>query len=65
MTTRVAGLNSSLSQNQTDQANLNVILAATQSRLQKQYSALDTQMSTISTLSSFVTQQIANWNKSS
>ena len=65
LTTRVAGLNSSLSQNQTDQANLNVILAATQSRLQKQYSALDTQMSTISTLSSFVTQQIANWNKSS
>jgi len=64
LTTRVAGLNASLTSNTNDQDNLNVRLTATEARLRAQYTALDTQMSTISTLSSYITQQIANWNKS-
>ena len=63
LTTRVSGLSTSLTQNQTDQSNLQVLLAATQARLQAQYSALDSQMASISSLSSFVTQQITTWNK--
>jgi flagellar hook-associated protein 2 len=64
LTSRVAGLNSSLLRNQTDQSNLSERLAATQARLQAQYSALDTKMASIGTLGTYVTQQIANWNKS-
>jgi flagellar hook-associated protein 2 len=64
LTTRVAGLNTKLERNQTDQDNLNTRLAATQARLTAQYNALDTQMASISTLGTYVTQQIANWNKS-
>ena len=65
ISTAVTGLNTDLSQNQKDQANEQTILAATQAQLQAQYSALDTQMSSISTLSQFVQQQITTWNKSS
>lgn len=64
VTARVAGLNKSLQGNQTDQNNLNDRLAATQARLQAQYTALDTKMAGINTLSTYITQQIANWNKS-
>jgi flagellar hook-associated protein 2 len=64
LTTRVAGLNQSLTQNQSDQDALNLRLAATETRLRAQYTALDTKMATISTLSTYITQQIANWNKS-
>lgn len=64
LTSRVAGLNKSLTANQTDQANLNDRLATTQARLQAQYSALDTKMAGINTLANYVTQQITNWNKS-
>jgi flagellar hook-associated protein 2 len=64
LTARVTGLNTALSSNQTDQDNLNTRLAATQARLQAQYTALDTKMASINTLSTYVTQQIANWNKS-
>ena len=43
---------------------MNDRLAATKARLQAQYSALDTRMASISTLSTYISQQIANWNKS-
>lgn len=65
LTTRLAGLNSSLARNGKDQDALSDRLAATKARLQAQYSALDTKMSSISTLNTYITQQIANWNKSS
>ncbi len=64
LTTSVQGLNDKLTRNQTDQDNLNTRLAATQARLTAQYNALDTQMAGINTLGTYVTQQIANWNKS-
>lgn len=65
VTTRVNGLNTSLKNNEDDQTNMNTLLSATQARLQAQYTALDTQMASITTLSNYVTQQIAQWNKSS
>ena len=64
LTARISGLNKKLASNQKDQDTLNDRLAATQARLQKQYSALDNQMAGINTLSTYVTQQLANWNKS-
>ncbi|MEP7100174.1 MAG: flagellar filament capping protein FliD [Burkholderiales bacterium] len=64
LTARVAGLNSNLTRNQKDQTTVSGHIADTQARLQKQYSALDTKMAGISTLSTYITQQIANWNKS-
>lgn len=64
LTARVSGLNTVLTRNQKDQDSLSSRIADTQARLQKQYSALDSKMANISTLSTYVTQQIANWNKS-
>ena len=64
LTSRVAGLNKSLTLNLADQDRLNIRLAATEARLRATYTALDTKMASISTLSTYVTQQIANWNKS-
>ena len=64
LTSRIKGLNTKLSSNQKDQDALSRRLDATQARLQAQYSALDTKMASISTLSTYITQQIANWNKS-
>ena len=64
LTSRVAGLNSSLTSNQKDQDAMTTRLADTKARLQAQYTALDTKMASINTLSTYITQQIANWNKS-
>lgn len=63
LTSRVGGLNTKLAGNQKNQDALSSRLADTQSRLQKQYSALDTQMASLNSLSTYVTQQITNWNK--
>jgi flagellar hook-associated protein 2 len=64
LTARVAGLSAKLARNQDDQDVLSNRLAITEARLQAQYSALDTKMAGINTLSTYITQQIANWNKS-
>ena len=40
------------------------IFARTQERLLKQYSALDTQMGQLSSLSTYMSSQVAQWNKS-
>ena len=63
LTTRTAGLNSSLASNKRDQDKLNDRLATTEARLRAQYSALDTKMATLNALSTYMTQQIAAWNK--
>lgn len=39
-------------------------LTLTEARLRKQYTALDTQMASLTALNTYVTQQIAQWNKS-
>lgn len=65
LTSRLAGLSTKLANNREDQDDLSDRLAATQARLQKQYTALDSQMASINALNTYMTQQIANWNKSS
>ena len=64
LTTRSAGLTKSLSDNTKSQDSMNDRLTATEARLRAQYTALDTKMATLSALSTYMTQQIAQWNKS-
>ena len=58
------GLQGELSRNQKQQDDMQVHLDATQTRLTAQYQALDTTMSKMSALSSYVTQQVALMQKS-
>ena len=61
---RSSGLQGELSRNQKQQDDMQVHLDATQTRLTAQYQALDTTMSKMSALSSYVTQQVALMQKS-
>jgi flagellar hook-associated protein 2 len=60
---RSAGLRGELSRNQKQQDDMQVHLDATQARLTAQYQALDTTMSKMNALSSYVTQQVALMQK--
>ena len=60
---RSTALTDKLQRNQKAQDALDQRLAQTKARLEKQYSALDTQISSLNGLSSYVTQQVAQWNK--
>lgn len=61
---RTAGLRSSVTRNEKSQEAMQNRLQLTEARLRRQYSALDTTMSQMSTLSSYLTQQITAFNKS-
>jgi len=61
--TRSAGLTKSLDLNGKQQDTLNTRLADTEARMRAQYTALDTKMATLNGLSTYITQQIAQWNK--
>ena len=63
LTSRTDGLNEKLKRNQKQQDRLEERLAQTQKRLEQQYTALDTQLGRLNGLSSYVTQQVAIWNK--
>jgi flagellar hook-associated protein 2 len=65
LTTRTAGLNTSVTNNQKRQETLEARSALYEKRLRAQYTALDTAMASISTQSGYVTQMINAWNKSS
>ena len=65
LTTRTDGLGQQLTRNQKDQDTLAIRLAATEKRIRAQYTALDTTMAQLNGTSSFVTNQIAAWNKPS
>ena len=58
------GLQHKLDRNRDRQDQLESRVLRTEARLRAQYSALDTQMNQLAGLSSYVQQQIANWNKS-
>ena len=62
LSSRTTGLSASLKRNQDDQDRLNLRLAADEKRLRAQYTALDTAMATLTTQSSYITQQVAAWN---
>ena len=53
-----------LSQNALAQTKVNDKAALFETRLRKQYSALDAQMAQLTALNTYVTQQVAQWNKS-
>jgi len=65
LATRTAGLNSTLKDNEGRQDDITTRMTDTEKRLRAQYTALDTKMAGLNTLSTYITQQIANWNKSS
>jgi flagellar hook-associated protein 2 len=65
LTTKAAGLNSTLTLNQKRQDELTDRLALTEARLRAQYTSLDTNMAKMSALNSYITNQVAAWNKSS
>ena len=58
------GLQSRLELNRDRQERLEDRVTRIEARLRAQYAALDTQMNQLAGLSSYVTQQITNWNKS-
>ncbi|WP_017759945.1 flagellar filament capping protein FliD [Pseudacidovorax intermedius] len=62
--TRTASLQKQLKANSDDQTKQTDRLTLTESRLRAQYSALDAKLSTLTTLDTYVKQQIAQWNKS-
>jgi flagellar hook-associated protein 2 len=64
LTTRNDGLKAQLKRNSAEQDRLEDKVARTQERLLKQYSALDTQMGQLSSLSTYMSSQVAQWNKS-
>lgn len=62
LTSRTTGLNDKLTRNQDSQDRMETRLAQTQKRLEAQYSALDAKMANLNSLSTYITQQIAQWN---
>jgi flagellar hook-associated protein 2 len=61
---RSTALSDKLSRNQKSQDAMTARLAQTQKALEAQYGALDSRMATFNGLSSYVTQQVTQWNKS-
>lgn len=62
---KATALQSSIDRNSTEQDRVNDRASRIETQLYKQYSALDSQMAQLNSLSSFVTAQLAVWNKSS
>ncbi len=50
--------------NLSEQDRVNARAAALEKRLNAQYTALDTQMASLTSLNSYISQQVTNWNKS-
>jgi len=65
LTTRTAGMNKTVTDNQTRQDTLQARVDLYEKRLRAQYSALDTTMAGLSSQSNYVTQMINSLNKSS
>jgi flagellar hook-associated protein 2 len=63
LTSRTEGLNEKLERNQDSQERLELRLAQTQARIEKQYSMLDAKLGQLNSLSTYVTQQVAMWSK--
>lgn len=63
--TRSASIRENVTRNGKSQEAMEQRLERTRARLQAQYSALDTKMATLNNLSTYMTQQIAQFNRSS
>jgi len=64
VTTRTSGLADELTKNQKDQDSLNIRLASIEKRMRAQYTALDATMAKLNSTSTYLTNQIAAYNKS-
>lgn len=64
LTTRTAGLNKSVTNNQKRQDEMDARATLYEKRLRAQYTALDSQMAAITSTGNYVTQMITNMNKS-
>ncbi|WP_418315317.1 flagellar filament capping protein FliD [Piscinibacter sakaiensis] len=64
LTSRTDSLSQRVKLNGKEQERVNARIEQTRTRLLAQYSALDTKLSTLTGLNSYVSQQIATWNKS-
>jgi len=62
---RTTALQTALTRNSDDVTKMQDRIAVIQARLYKQYNALDTNLTSLNSLSSLVNQQITTWNKSS
>ena len=62
---RSASIQASITRNEKSQDTMEQKLEKTRARLQAQYAALDTRMATLTNLSSYMTQQITQMNRSS
>lgn len=65
LSTKSDALNSASKRNTAEQDKVNTRASTVEARLRAQYSALDTKISSLNALNSYVTQQVAQWNKSS
>ncbi|MDN3919778.1 flagellar filament capping protein FliD [Roseateles violae] len=64
LSSRTEGLNNKLKLNQKEQDKVTDRVARTQERLEKQYQALDARMASLNALSTYVSQQVTQWNNS-
>jgi flagellar hook-associated protein 2 len=62
ITSRTSGLQERLTRNQKDQERLEDRIVLVEQRLRRQYGALDTRMAGLTSLSSYVTQQMQALN---
>ena len=62
--TKDASLKRSLEANSKDQSRLNEKVSRVEAALNRRYSALDTQMASLTALNAYVAQQVTMWNKS-
>jgi flagellar hook-associated protein 2 len=65
LSTKTASLNTTLSLNQKRQDEISSRLALTEARMRAQYTSLDTNMARLTALNTYITNQVAAWNKSS
>lgn len=64
LTSRKEGLNKKIALNQKEQDKVEERLARLTERLNKQYQALDGRMASLNTLSTYINQQVSQWNNS-
>ena len=64
VTSRTNALQAALKRNESDQERMNLLLDQRQKSMLRQYQSLDTNMSSMNALGSFMSNQIGQWNKS-
>ncbi len=64
VTNKADALRKALNRNADEQTRVSDRAAAVEVRLRKQYTALDTQMASLTALNAYVAQQVTTWNKS-